>query len=68
MSKNNVKKHSKYLSIDEIDTKCKKKFKITSPRSLSVMKKLGVSNSELHFVTYFLLIIKIIILFIKFFK
>ena len=52
MSQNNVKKHSRYLSIEEIDTNSKKKFRITSPRSLSVMKKLGVSNSELHFVTY----------------
>ena len=46
MSQNNVKKHSRYLSIEEIDTNSKKKFRITSPRSLSVMKKLGVSNSE----------------------
>ena len=52
MSQINVKKNNKYLSIDEIDSNSKRKFKITSPRSLSVMKKLGVSNSELHFITY----------------
>ena len=51
--KKNTKNHNRNLtSIDNIDVNSSTKFRITSPRSLSAMRKLGYENSELNFITY----------------
>ena len=50
---NNNKNHNRNLtSIDNIDVNSSNKFRISSPRSLSAMRKLGYDNDELHFITY----------------